>query len=99
KESLLEAYGEQARPLIWDFVLMFQGALREYMSLIAQDHKNIDPTQVARFIVARFHTLIEHSCDAQPLVTSEDMKDYESIHTDLEPKTMAEQFQDLMRLL
>ncbi|HET7578638.1 MAG TPA: TetR/AcrR family transcriptional regulator [Bacillales bacterium] len=95
KKCLEEAFGSQVEPYIWDFVLMFQGALKEYLSLTVHEQKDIDLEKAARFIVARFDTMIRHTEESEPALSPKMMKEYEELEMGLEPQSPEEQLDHL----
>jgi len=96
KECLIEAYGNKVEPYIWDLVFMFQGALKEYATLAVHEKKDIDFQSAVRFIVGHFDTMIHHTRDLEPVLTSQEMVEYESFEIDLEPESPKEQINQLM---
>lgn len=96
KECLIEAYGDKVEPYIWDLVFMFQGALKEYATLSVHEKKDIDFQNAVRFIVGQFDRMIHHTTDLEPVLTSQEMVEYESFEIDLEPETPEEQIDQLM---
>lgn len=96
KECLLEAFGSKAEPYIWDLSLMFQGALKEYLSLTVQEHKNISFQKAARFLVERFDAMIHQTDHPEPVLSSEIMEEFEAFRMDLEPKSPKEQLDSLL---
>lgn len=99
KECLIEAYGDKVEPYIWDLVFMFQGALKEYAALAVHENKDINSQNAARFIVEQFDTMIHHTTDLEPVLTPEEMAEYEVFETDLEPESPEEQIDQLMEEL
>ncbi|WP_077329666.1 TetR/AcrR family transcriptional regulator [Virgibacillus siamensis] len=99
KDCLLEAYGEKAEPYIWDFTIMFQGMLREYISLVIHDKKDIDVQRVARFVVERIDTMIGHTTDLVPVLTASEMKEYMECEDGMESDTSVEELDNLLEEL
>ncbi|MFD1415089.1 TetR/AcrR family transcriptional regulator [Oceanobacillus jeddahense] len=99
KDCFMEAYGSQVEPYIWDLALMFQGTLKEYTSMIFRDHKELDFEKVARFVVERFDTMIQHTRDAEPVLPPWQMEEYEAFKPNLEPKTPEQQMEELLEEL
>lgn len=91
KESILEAFGSQAEPYIWDFTLMLQGMVKEYTFLAVQDHKELDYSKASRFIVDRLDIMIQHTKGVQPVLTSHDMAEYEAFEKDVKRSSPDEQ--------
>lgn len=99
KDCFIEAYGNKVKPYIWDLTLMLQGTLKEYISLIFRDHKELDFESVARFVIERLDTMIHHTLDAEPVLTPWKMEEYEAYQADLESKTPEEQINQLLEEL
>lgn len=97
KENLLLAFGNNIRPYIWDLAIMFEGTLKEYLFLMAHDHKPIETHHTARFIIDRFDTLIRYTEDPEPVLTAQMMKEYEEFDISLQPKPLKEQLSDLLQ--
>ncbi|QKY70593.1 TetR/AcrR family transcriptional regulator [Lentibacillus sp. CBA3610] len=99
KDCLMEAYGSRVEPYIWDLVIMFQGALREYTTLAIHENKDIDFQVAARFVVERFDTMIHHTSDVEPILTSQEMEEYEAFEPDQQYESPQEQIQKLLEEL
>lgn len=95
KDCLIEAYGKDVEPYIWDLAVMLQGVLKEYTTLIFRDNKNIHFEDVARFVVERFNTIVQNTQDASSVLTESEMEDYEEFKTHLRTKTPEEQLEHL----
>lgn len=96
KECLREAFGSKVEPYVWDLALMFQGALKEYLSLTVHEHKDIDIQRAARFIVERFDTMIRHTEDTEPVLSPQLVEEFEEYKMGLEPKSPEEQLDRLL---
>ncbi|MFD2831256.1 TetR/AcrR family transcriptional regulator [Corticicoccus populi] len=96
KECLIEAYGSKVKPYIWDLALMLQGIMKEYATLIFRDQKDMSFEDVARFIVARFDTIVEGPADIKPVLTTEEMEEYISFKTEIKSRSPEEQMLDLL---
>lgn len=82
KNSLIEAFGNKAEPYIWDFTVIFQGAIKEYTFLAIYGEKNIDFHETVRFVVDRLEIMINHTKDVKPVLTSRNMAEYEAFEED-----------------
>lgn len=91
KNSILEAFGNKTEPYLWDFTLILQGIVKEYTVLAIQSGKNIDSQETARFIVERLEILINHTQDVKPILTSDDMTEYDAFADDIVLRTPKEQ--------
>lgn len=99
KQSLLDAYGEQARSYIWDLVIVFQGAMREYIILMTTDQKEINKKHAAQMIVSHLDVLVSSNNKPSVVLTTELMSDYENFHLKEEQKTKAELFAETTKQL
>lgn len=99
KDCLLETYGENVEPYIWDFTIMFRGMFREYISLAIHDNKDIDLQRVARFVVERFDTMVCHTTNLEPVLTISDMKEYVVREDGMERDTSVEELDSLLEEL
>lgn len=96
KDCLMQAYGKEIEPVIWDFVIMLQGVLKEYISLMADAQKAVNIQQVARSTVDRFDAMIRCTRDIDPVLSSEMMSEYDQFDVDFHQKSNEEQFLDLL---
>jgi hypothetical protein len=96
KACLLQAYGEKIKPFVWDLVIMLQGTEREYLSLAAHEHKNIDFHETAEFIVDRLDTIVNSNPPPKPVLTAEMMRNYDRFEKDFQPKPKEKQIRELL---
>ncbi|WP_059103570.1 TetR/AcrR family transcriptional regulator [Shouchella shacheensis] len=75
RDSLLEAFGEEIGSNVWDLVLVFQGTLREYVTLVVDDKKKLSPPLIAEQIVKMLQTLVEHTKSWPEVLTESAMSD------------------------
>jgi AcrR family transcriptional regulator len=59
KNSLLEIYGQDIEPYIWDLTLMLQGFFQSYFELIMLDDIEIDFTRLAEFMLRRMDDIVK----------------------------------------
>ncbi len=76
RECLFEVYGERAT---WDLVILFQGTLREYIVLLADEQKEIQAERVADLVIYYLDQVIEKLEIQSPALSNEMMADYEDI--------------------
>lgn len=91
KNAILEAFGDKAEPYIWDYSLMLQGIVKEYIVLTIQSGVSIDSQGAARFIVERLDSMINDTKDAKPVLTSQTMAEYEAFEKGSKLRTPKEQ--------
>ncbi|HEX7064945.1 MAG TPA: TetR/AcrR family transcriptional regulator [Bacillales bacterium] len=94
KECLEEAFGNKVESYIWDLVLMFQGTLKEYLSLTVFKDKSFDMKRAARLIVERLDAMIQNTDHTEPALTSEIMDEFEGIDVNFKPRSGKEQLKD-----
>lgn len=68
---LYEAYGERIHSLRWDLTIIFEGILKEYISLIVMEHIDIPSQKLAHFIATKMETLIHDDNKQAPILTSD----------------------------
>ncbi|CAH1213694.1 hypothetical protein PAECIP111891_04012 [Paenibacillus allorhizoplanae] len=59
KELLIETFGEQLEPYVWDAVLIFQGILHEYMNGVLRKVISLPIADLADFIVDRMEAVVQ----------------------------------------
>lgn len=91
KNAILEAFGSKAEPYIWDYSLILQGIIKEYIGLTIQDGISVDSQEAARFIVERLESMIDHTKGVKPVLTSQNMGEYEAFEKDSKLRTPKEQ--------
>ncbi|SDH04476.1 transcriptional regulator, TetR family [Alteribacillus persepolensis] len=96
KEWLLEVYGEQASPYIWDIVLFVQGALKEYVAVMDDSKQSITTEEAARKIVGYINTLVTHGQQCEPLLTEDVMQELETLAKQPKTKTVEERRDELL---
>jgi len=67
KEQLLFAFGNEVTPYVWDIVIMFQGIIKEYFSVLIFEEQQIDTKLIAYFIVERMEGLIKELLETKPV--------------------------------
>jgi hypothetical protein len=77
KQALLNVYSDKITPYIWDFVMIFNSMMREYMFILVFEKKNIDIKTVSEFIVKRLDGMVTEVLVNKPegVLTSEMMAD------------------------
>lgn len=76
KEVLIQVYGDDVEPIIWDTVITLQGILKEYMSIVIQDNEKLSLTDIAAYVVGIVDAIIQHQKNSQSLLKDEMMTDY-----------------------
>ncbi|QTM98010.1 TetR family transcriptional regulator [Sediminibacillus dalangtanensis] len=99
KKLLLDAYQEEAEPIIWDLTVTLQGVIKEYVQLIVQEQKPANLHRIAEYIVDTLDATVEKHSDKQAVLTKELMEEYETYQFDLEPLERHEQLEKLFRQL
>ncbi|GGM33628.1 putative HTH-type transcriptional regulator YcnC [Paraliobacillus quinghaiensis] len=76
KEILLQIYGEDVAPFIWDAVLSLQGILKEYVSIVIQDQQKLDATKIAEYVVSCVDAIVKQHKNKAPVLKDDMMKNY-----------------------
>ncbi|KUP05176.1 hypothetical protein Q75_13010 [Bacillus coahuilensis p1.1.43] len=66
KDVLLEAYGEEIKPYIWDMIVLLQGTFKEYMYIAHETGLTYDTDQLARLFVHHLDGIVEQLERFQP---------------------------------
>lgn len=75
-DSLEQMYKGSYRGNLWDLVVMFQGTLREYTSLMVDEHKSLNSHDVAHKVVEFVEAAAPVQFTNQALLSEEMMNDY-----------------------
>ncbi|WP_223831671.1 TetR/AcrR family transcriptional regulator [Bacillus swezeyi] len=59
RDSIIQAYGEEVQPFIWDLVIIFHGLMREFLFLVAIEKTQPDVETIPRFIMTVMDLYIE----------------------------------------
>ncbi|WP_100407120.1 TetR/AcrR family transcriptional regulator [Bacillus solitudinis] len=81
KKMLLQAYGEEINPFLWDLVSIFHGIIREYQHQLVFERKPLDIQETASFIV-RLTKIITEDFNAHqptPIITAEMMMEIDQL--------------------
>jgi AcrR family transcriptional regulator len=66
RDLLIEAYGNQIEPYIWDIVVIFRGIHIEYLSFVQQNVIALPMAELAAFIVDRMDAVIRDMVRTKP---------------------------------
>ncbi|MBN2910298.1 TetR/AcrR family transcriptional regulator [Polycladomyces sp. WAk] len=77
KDCLVQAYGSNIQPYIWDYVVILEGMMKEYLDLLIFGQKNFSIKVAVDFIVDRLDALVEAGCSVKPVLTPDMMREYE----------------------
>jgi AcrR family transcriptional regulator len=70
KNNLLEAYGEQAQPFIYDLVTILEGIKREYFINLIFLNRQVDAEKLAGFIVSCLDSIVGGLNHREPVLTA-----------------------------
>ena len=59
KDSIIQAYGEEVEPFIWDIVIIFHGLMREFLFLVGTGKAQPDVKTIPPFIMSVLDLFIE----------------------------------------
>ncbi|MET3507332.1 TetR/AcrR family transcriptional regulator [Halalkalibacter oceani] len=96
REYLLEAYGEEVEPYLWDLVMLLQGAIREYIHLLEDEQKPVNKEDVATLLASNLDQIIRNKEKPQPALSQELMYDYEGIHLGAQSKSTDQQIAEAL---
>ncbi|WP_046227905.1 TetR/AcrR family transcriptional regulator [Paenibacillus dauci] len=72
KEALVQAFGTEIEPIVWDLAVAMQGMLREFVFLSHVDRKTkLDLEALAAFIVESMEAVIHQRMGKEPVVNTE----------------------------
>ncbi len=58
KECLIQAYGEEIEPYIWDLTITLQGLMKEYITILTDENDHPDIKAISIFLVDRLDSLV-----------------------------------------
>ncbi|MFK3937848.1 TetR/AcrR family transcriptional regulator [Alkalihalobacillus sp. NPDC078783] len=96
KRSLLEAYGEDIRPFVWDLVVVFQGTIREYIVLMMDDYKVLDKNNIAELLVSHFDAIVASFNKDHTVLTTSLMSEYETFRLFDKQRSEEQIFMDIV---
>ncbi|SDK28761.1 TetR/AcrR family transcriptional regulator [Sediminibacillus albus] len=99
KHLLFQAYGSKPEPFIWDIVMTFQGMIKEFIQLTVQERKPVELESIAEYIVRSLDAIIERNVGAEPVLSSEIMREYEEFDLGWKPLGRTEQARLLLTQL
>ncbi|MFB1050276.1 TetR/AcrR family transcriptional regulator [Paraliobacillus sp. JSM ZJ581] len=98
REMLLQVYGDEILPSIWDMVMALQGMLKEYVGFMIQEKQMLKSDQVAKLIVQNMDAIIAAGKGKEPVITQNHMQHY-VLYSKQEPLTIQEQLNQMLRKL
>ncbi|WP_244185765.1 TetR/AcrR family transcriptional regulator [Bacillus sonorensis] len=66
RDSILQAYGEEVEPFIWDLVIIFHGLMREFLFLVAVEKTQADIETIPHFIMTVIDLVVEQKKAGDP---------------------------------
>lgn len=89
-ERLLNAYGKEIEPFIWDVIILLQGMVKEYLFLIMESKQTELVKPAANFIANRVDSTITQLSEQKEtsVVTDSALKKYISIEKDIVTDTV-----------
>lgn len=96
RDYLLEAYGKEVKPYLWDLVMLLQGAIREYIHLLEDEQKPVNKEDVATLLATYLDQIITAKEKPQPALSQELMHDYEGIQPGMEAKSTDQQIAEAL---
>ncbi|SFE36082.1 TetR/AcrR family transcriptional regulator [Alteribacillus iranensis] len=77
KKWLLYVYGSEVQTVLWDVVLMWQGAIKELIILLGESIRILDKEEAAEKLVDRLDMAVQHMKTMEPILTSDMMEKHE----------------------
>lgn len=81
KKALVEAYGEQIKPYLWDLVVIFHAMFIEYTKILVLENKTINLKELSNFLVERIDGMVSHlkNSHTTPILKEEMMVEIEEL--------------------
>ncbi|SDW87493.1 transcriptional regulator, TetR family [Marinococcus luteus] len=77
KDTLLETFGADIEPFVWDLAICMQGMSREMIAFAEKvDRYNFDFEQLAEVLVTSIESIIKHKTSSASVFSSEDMEPF-----------------------
>ncbi|WP_175559247.1 TetR/AcrR family transcriptional regulator [Sediminibacillus albus] len=73
KQSLREVFGESVLPNIWDVVILYEGMMKEFLSLIIFHRKELPVNRLAELIASSLEAIIHSSEKLEPVLTEDSL--------------------------
>ncbi|MGX6443663.1 TetR/AcrR family transcriptional regulator [Neobacillus sp. K501] len=64
RDCLLEMYGEEIYPFLWDMVSIYRAILKEYLFWLVYEEKSLSLEETANFILDKLNVLSKHMRDS-----------------------------------
>lgn len=72
KEAILQAFGDEAEPIVWDLSLCMQGMVKEFMFLLRWNKEfDFELTALSEFVADSLEAMIQKRAGRVPLVTEQ----------------------------
>jgi len=65
RDCLLEVYGEEIKPFLWDMVSIYRAILKEYLFWLVYEEKSLSLEETAHFILDKLNVLFKHMRDSK----------------------------------
>jgi AcrR family transcriptional regulator len=76
RDIILSTYGESVAPYVWDLVIVLNGLMREFILMLAIEHKNIQLENAAEMIIGVMDRVSIKPCSIEPVLTDQLMDSY-----------------------
>ena len=76
RDIILSTYGESVAPYVWDLVIVLNGLMREFILMLAIEHKNIKLENAAEMIIGVMDRVSKKPCSIEPVLTDQLMDSY-----------------------
>lgn len=75
KDHLLEIYGKEMEPYIWDMILIFEGLVQSFTKILFVDHSTYQTHDLAQYILKRMDSIVTGLIGERIMVTEEKVQD------------------------
>lgn len=101
KDSIIQAYGEEVEPFIWDIVIIFHGLMREFLFLVGTGKAQPDVKTIPPFIMSVLDLFIEKKLneDQKSSLNEDIIASYSNFSSCWAPPKKEELLEDLLQKL
>lgn len=75
KDHLLEIYGSEIEPYIWDMIFIFEGLLQSFIKILFVDPSAYQPYDLAQYILRRMDSIVTGVIGEEIMITEEKVQD------------------------
>ncbi|MFZ3588818.1 TetR/AcrR family transcriptional regulator [Bacillus sp. DJP31] len=102
-ESLVSSFGIEVKPYIWELVFIFNGMIKEFMTLIIIENVKFDLHEASVFIAARMKGIVQDIVKHQPpsIFPARMMEEHFQLNTttEVDPSSIDSKINDEIKIL